>query len=398
MKARKIVFSLIMVILVIASCYVILEYVFARFYYSNVYLISDTEFDPVLGWRLKPGTYWAKAPNTFTKHRIDVNSFGLRDEEFPGTAGRKCVRIIILGDSFAYGKASRSERIFPARLEQLLNSAPPHGAYDVINAGVPGFGTAQELLLTKDLAENGITADIYLVIFFTNDILDNLGLMYSNLSENRFQPKFVLDDNGTLRPPTRPETQSRDWAEDPTAAKPSLNRTRAIEVLRLRIESYLQAKPRLIRMLDRLGFTVKFPAMPGILNGWYREEITGSGIPLTRALLASIRDEAAARGGRLLVAMIPSQLQVYPDTYTPLLRQTFPGNELITRWIRDPEKPQRVVSGICDGLGIPFLDLQPILLENNSTNLYIPREGHLNDRGHALVAQALVKFIGEYDR
>ena len=50
----------------------------------------------------------------------------------------------------------------------------------------------------KELSNNNLIGNIYLLMVFTNDILDNLRLNYGNLSTNMMQPGFVLIGDGKI--------------------------------------------------------------------------------------------------------------------------------------------------------------------------------------------------------
>jgi lysophospholipase L1-like esterase len=395
-RGKTILFWGAMIALTIGVCFCLVEFVFARFYYSDVHLVSDTVFDPTLGWLLRPGTFKTKAPNRFRKHTIHINVLGLRNRELDtsGTGGAE--RIVILGDSFTYGKAIGEERLFSRRIERSLNGGARPERYEVVNAGVPGYGSAQEMLLMRRLAREGVRGELYLVVMFVNDILDNLCLTYSDLADNPAQPCFGLGPDGSLVLEHPPEMRFAEESEDFVEAAPSLDRMKIGPVLRLRIESFLQTRPSLIRALARIGLSVKFPAMPGVLNAWYREEIVERGTPLLRALLTEMRDEARRQNGTLLVTLIPSQIQVYPETYGPLLARTFPDCAPVRRWLADGERPQRATASLCAELGIPFLDLLPALRRHAGRVLYIPREGHLSEEGHSIVAENLVSFLEDH--
>ncbi len=179
-------------------------------------------------------------------------------------------------------------------------------------------------------------------------------------------------------------------------AAQSLDRMKIDKVLLLRIESFLQSKTRLIRALARIGIHVKFPGVPALLNAWYRDDIIARVVPLMRQILHEMREEARERGAPLLVDLIPSQIPAYPETYGAFLEETFPDCELVRRWLEDPRKPQRIIGSICKQLGLPFMDLLPSLAEYEGRTLYIPREGHLSEEGHAPVARRLVSFLKEF--
>ncbi len=392
-KMKHVLFYTAMIVLTVGFCYIVLEFVVAKFYYSNVYLTTTVAFDERLGWRLRPGTFWTKAPNTFRKHRIYINEYNLRNRDIARTTGPDTTRIIVLGDSFVYGQAVAEERIFVRRLETLLNEDSAGGTYEVANAGVPGYGTAQELLFMRDLSERGVRCDIYLLAVFTNDILDNLRRFYSTLEENTPQPGFVLAGGDSLVLKYLPQKKHlREEQEIPEPTR-TLGRTKIGAVLKMRMESFLQTKPRLLKTLNRLGIKVEFPRLPGILNAWYRDDILETGIPLTKRIIREIRDEADRNGAKLLVCFIPSQLQVYQGSYGSFLRSTFPDEKQVQEWLEDNTRPQRSIERMCRELDLPFFDLYPALNANNNKSLYIPREGHLNERGHEIVARELAGFV-----
>jgi lysophospholipase L1-like esterase len=392
-KMKHVLFYIAMTALTLGFCYIVLEFVVAKFYYSNVYITTTIAFDERLGWRLRPGTYWTKAPNTFGKHRIYINGYNLRNRDIAGTTGPDTTRIIILGDSFVFGKAVAEQQIFVRRLEALLNEDSDGRTYEVVNAGVPGYGTAQELLFMRDLAERGVRGDIYLLVVFTNDILDNLRRFSSTLEENAPQPGFVLTDGDSLVLKYMPQKKYLKEDQDIPEPTRTLGRTKIGAVLKTRMESFLQTKPRLLRTLIRLGINVEFPRVPGLLNAWYRDDILEKGIPLMQRIIGEIRNEADRNGAKLLVGFIPSQLQVYQESYESFLRKTFPDNEQVPEWLEDNTKPQRSIERMCHELDLPFCDLYPALYGNNKSSLYIPRDGHLNARGHKIVARELTGFV-----
>jgi lysophospholipase L1-like esterase len=119
--------------------------------------------DEVTGFSLRPNLHQSVAIGAhFT---ADTNSRGLRGAELrPKQPNER--RILVLGDSFAYGFGVSSQETFAARLEEKLGVR-------VINAGVPGFGTAQELAFFERYADE-IAPDVVVLQFFGNDYSDNL--------------------------------------------------------------------------------------------------------------------------------------------------------------------------------------------------------------------------------
>ena len=74
-----------------------------------------------------------------------INSDGFRDREFP-VARSEVKRIMMLGDSVTFGRGVPLGSTFPKLLEQLFNRNDQTGRrYEVMNVGVPGYNTRQEL-------------------------------------------------------------------------------------------------------------------------------------------------------------------------------------------------------------------------------------------------------------
>ncbi len=381
--------AVITTVLGLTIAFAILEFGLARFYYSNTNELRQDEFDEELGWRLKPGSYVVKAEQAFLTHRVFINQMGLRDAEFTKSPPVGTHRIIVLGDSFTFGQSVDDNSLFSTQLQRRLNEHHPGLSYEVINAGVPGYGTAQELILLRRLANAGVVGDIYLLNVFTNDILDNLRLDYANRSENVVQSGFDLAADGSLRfhKPLPVLHQDSNFV---AVEKPS--RSKVLSVVKVRLQTLAQTKPGLVRLARRLGMNVTVPRVPGIVSAWYDSAVLDKGVPLTKALIQAIDAEAQRHNGVLLVAMIPSPMQVYTETYGELLRASFPDDPMAKRFLEDPLRAQRIVASICEDLHVPFLDVYDALAATREP-LYIPADGHFNEAGHAVFAESLERFV-----
>jgi hypothetical protein len=364
------------------------------------------EFNPVLGWKPRPGSYEFKPPNSFRKHSIYINKFGLRNKEISNLEGKKTKRIIVLGDSFTFGMAVSNDVLFTTVLEDILNknvSGSSQYNYEVINAGVPAYGTVQELLMMKYLTDNGIVGDIYLLMMFPNDIFDNVQLLRNDLPV--YAPGFILDNNGKLilkylpkkiEPTENNKVEGEINKENKTKGFiKSILDLKTIIFFKDRIGTLLQTKPNIIKFIMKLGIKIEAPKMPVTIIGWYSDDILPPGLPLLKSLISEIKKEAFNKNAKLLVALIPSQIEVYPDIYKPIIEKTFPGEKMIVEWQNDITRPQRITRDLCSKLEIPFLDLYPELHKNNNRHLYLFKDGHFNKLGHDIVAKNLAKFILE---
>ncbi len=393
-RSKHFLFTLLLLTLVLGFCLFLIEFGFTRFYYSNVMQIEDKKFDPLLGWSYKPGVYWVKPPQSFRKHTVSINKHGIRNRELKEHPSDQRQRIVILGDSFCFGKLVPQEHLFSTRLEKELNRKFPN-RYEVINTGVEGYGTAQEFLFMQQLARQKIIGDIYLLMIFSNDILGNMRLTNqaspNNLTVRPTQPGFELTQAGQIELRHLPQKIFLESLQKET-------RLKFLNVLKTKLESFIQTKSGLIKFLNRLNLDVKFPRMPGLIDGWYRQEILERGIPLMQGIIKAILKEAHYRQAKLYIGYIPSALMVYPDTYGPLLKKTFPQNRHVAAWLKDIAKPSRMIRNISAELNIPLLDLYPVMAQNNDKSLFIPREGHLNKNGHRLVAQSLARFVTRQEK
>jgi lysophospholipase L1-like esterase len=384
------VFFGLMVVLTLGFCFVVLEFGLSR-YYSDEQSGKWSAFHPTRGWALVPGTYWTKPVEMFRKFPILIDDRGLRAHT-AATNVKRSAGLLVLGDSFTFARETPTEKIFTQQLQLLLDQRA--AGVEVLNAGVQGYGTAQELLLMKELRDQrGLAPATYLLMFFTNDILDNLCLSYGNLAPQPARPCFVLDETGQLVLAHRPEKRLDSNEESLTQEAAGGQGFRTVAVAKGLAEEWLQARPSLVRMLGRIGIHPRVPRVPGLLNGWYREDTVRRGTALTRALIRQLQSEIGRSGGRLIVSMVPSPFQVYPDTYVPLLQRSFPGNELVARFSQDMLRPQRVIREICAEAGIPFQDLFKTFVAQNNRALFIPRDGHLNEQGHNVAAKALFEFV-----
>jgi len=386
---KNVIFFSVMLVLTFGFCFGVLEFGLGR-YYSDEQSGKWSRFHPVRGWALIPGTHWTKPVQSFRKFPIRVDERGFRAHS-AAAAAQRSAGLLVLGDSFTFAAEVGTEKIFTQQLQLLMDQR--QAGVEVMNAGVPGYGTGQELLLMRELRERGIAPANYLLMFFTNDILDNLCLSYGNLAPQPARPCFALGATGELVLAQRPE-QRFDVNEESLTQEPSGGQGfRTIAVARGLVEESLESRPALVRMLGNLGIHPQVARMPGLLNGWYRDDILARGTPLTRALIKELQLEIERSGGRLIVAMVPSPFQVYPETYLPLLQRSFPGNPVVARFSQDMLLPQRVIREICENAGIPFLDLLPTFGAHHEAALFIPRNGHLNEPGHDVAAKALLEFV-----
>lgn len=112
--------------------------------------LAELEHDPDLGWVPRGGLTDFAAPGY---PPLSTNSAGMRGRaEFELAPEPDVVRIALIGDSFTFGTHQPDARIWATRLPEALGQLGAAQPVEVLNFGVPGYGTDQALLrLERDV-------------------------------------------------------------------------------------------------------------------------------------------------------------------------------------------------------------------------------------------------------
>lgn len=97
-----------------------------------------------------------------------VNRHGFRGPEVSPAKPPDVFRIACLGDSHTYGFAVADDATWPAQLEARLRETLPGRAIEVLNAGVNGYDTVQEIQWLQE-GVLGFEPDLVLLAYFAND-------------------------------------------------------------------------------------------------------------------------------------------------------------------------------------------------------------------------------------
>ncbi|HEX9188112.1 MAG TPA: SGNH/GDSL hydrolase family protein [Vicinamibacteria bacterium] len=130
-------------------------------------------------YRVLGESHWTLAPGfsgRFVRPAFDVevraNSLGLRDRE-PGARAPGVFRVLGLGDSFAFGWGVPAEACFLERLGERLDASRPGVAHEVLNAGIPGYGTWEARAMLRSVAPSWAPDLVILAFYEGNDYLNN---------------------------------------------------------------------------------------------------------------------------------------------------------------------------------------------------------------------------------
>jgi lysophospholipase L1-like esterase len=109
---------------------------------------------------------------SYLGHEIVIGSHGMRNRETPIAKPPDTYRILVLGDSIAFGFGVAEKDAFPRVVERQLRDhtlRAGHPRVEVINAGVPGWNLVNSYLFLK---ERGLAfqPDLVLLTLVNNDV------------------------------------------------------------------------------------------------------------------------------------------------------------------------------------------------------------------------------------
>ncbi|HSE87961.1 MAG TPA: GDSL-type esterase/lipase family protein [Candidatus Binatia bacterium] len=291
---------------------------------------SATQFSATKGYELTPDLK-------------TINSHGLRDQEFPLVKPTHTFRILALGDSFTYGHGLRDEETYVKQLEAMLNQKlGNHGIrYEVLNAGVPGYNTHQELI---HLQEVGLLyhPDVILIGFTMSDA--ELGV-------------FGLKNIGGRNWPTL----LKEWIKDHFAL---------YQFIRLRLK-------RLVDRIEAAKYSVKVGGTSVLPLQLAAAGKTNDGWELCRQSL----EKFAAIGG---IRGIPVLLIIYP--FLGQLDDTYPFRE-----------SHALIARTATGYGMGIVDLLPHFTGQEPSGLWVsPTDSHPNGFANTIAARGIFDALIAY--
>ena len=321
--------------------------------------------------------------------------------------------VAALGDSFTDAMTLPAAESWPAQLERRLGMT-------VQNYGTAGFGPQQELLVLKDYISRHRPRVVVLAFFAGNDLFDAEAFDDFERSDGairRAVPGWRIKDVFSRADTTFVVSALR--AASTWVSRQSSTPGVAAEGLERGSQDSRgsQGSSPVSAVFDRGMFSVpvnggllRCALMPPYLNTLtFSEQDLGGrrGWALTRQTLAEMQRQTQAFGGTFVVVFVPFKSQVY----FPLLRRTFSPEQLqsafqfylgaspnapdLDAMFRNRLAQNALMRRFCDATGIPLLDLTDALQTRVEAgeNMYFPDESHLNEAGHALVADSLAGFL-----
>jgi hypothetical protein len=327
-------------------------------------------FDDAVGWTYRLGLRtWYTSPEF--RSWVEINSRGLHDREHPFEKPPGVYRVVTLGDSYTAALEVPLDESWPRRLERLLQARIPGATVEVVNLGVGGYATANELLLFRRLGAR-YRPDLVLLALEDSDIRDNDDRLVENFVPGGPYFAFV---GGRLQPRRHPDS-------------PLTTLERALGQLRL-----VRLGHRIAVSLARDTSAASSAsghdaATPGSMSALYRVPRPAEwsrALTITAALIGELDREVRAAGGRLVaVSLLP--------LHGKRLR------EVLERGDPDPASPERALAAAFAARGIPSLWPARALHDDErrtGESARFARDRHFTSHGHLVVAGLVADFLGE---
>ena len=303
---------------------------------ARAHRITFWTYDSLLGWAHRPGQEGEFVHRDFSVS-IRINSDGLRDDEYTRDESKKT--LMILGDSFAWGFGVEEHERFSEILEE------GHRNWNVINAAVSGYGTAQQVLYFQERG-SVYRPDLVLLLFHENDFQNNM--LGSEHWHNR--PYFeLIDGDLELRNSPVPRTSVRQ-----------------------RLELFIHGRTYLISRIYRLFSRVE----RGVLRRAARARRWLEG-----------REDGPRDPGRSTRYLLAQRLLEVLDEQCRAIDATF-----VLVSVPATSESMNPLEVFSERRGVPYLALDAAFsrVEEKTT---FPHDGHWNARGHAVAARAIEGFL-----
>ena len=334
------------------------------------------QFDAQLGWAHIPSSGGTFVAPEF-EVEVRINAEGLRDRDYARAKDPAARRLLAFGDSFIEGWGVEVEESVSKRLEARLQKNADRPV-EVVNFGVAGYGTDQELLFFEKTGRR-YGADRVLVFFYGNDLWNN-ALPTGIGSERGYKPFFRPGPGGRLQlggvPVKKHPFWDREKVELPWGA---------------RLQRHLGEHWHLY-VLARKAWNRPPPSSThgdfyGALYGPASDPRWEQLWELSGRLLATFNERVEKAGAQLTVVYIPAIVQIEAEDWR-MKREMY---DLVGDF--DLQMPNRRLRYLARVHGFDLVDLYaPFAAAAAERTLYF-RDSHWNPAGHDLAAAALADSL-----
>ena len=325
--------------------------------------------DSATGFRLAPD-YRARHVTPVYDIEIATNARGFRALEL-GPKAADTLRVLALGDSFAFGHGVEQAEAYPAVLETLLDTEAQR--VEVLNLGAPGYGTHNARALFEAEFEALAPDAVVLGFYVGNDFRDNHLEKFGRLTAHA----------GMLLTESTGESM---WS---VLGKKAVLSWQSLQLLFLMTASEEQLSEQQVFAALREDL----PWNAGFGTAMTRREWSEDAeraFEVTTGELRGLADACAERGVRLLVALLPA-----PYQYHDALWKIVVDKCQLDAADYDMARPNRELSRWAEEQGIELLDLLPSFRDaavaGPADRLYL--DVHFSAEGHRLAAELLAEKL-----
>lgn len=343
--------------------------------------VSYPEFhrlDERRGWAARPGIagWWTVEGEAY----VSNNAAGFRDRDHTIAKPDGVYRIAVLGDSFTEARAIPLDQTYwsiaGARLADCLGRT-----VEMLNFGVNGYGTAQELITLKDHALDYEPDLVLLAVYTGNDIWNNSRALDGHEDRPYYGLEggvLTLDDS--FRRSARFQTKMA-WQDIKHGL---VNASRTLQLIK---ESYYRVKSS---SQNRAVPTAPTPGAEDGIYGALEDDAWRDAWAVTEALIRAVHETARDGGADFHLVTMSNAIQVHPDAARRAAFAKALGVETL-------DYPDQRLAAFAAAEAIPATILAPRLRANAEANTAylhgfdntIPGAGHWNARGHALAGEMI---------
>ncbi|RKY20326.1 MAG: hypothetical protein DRQ55_08030 [Planctomycetota bacterium] len=313
-----------------------------------------------------------------------LNSKALRTPEYATHKAAGTQRVVLLGDSSSFRSGGiPHELLWHTRMLASL-SARGVDNLELINLAVPAIGPHFEWRMWE-LEGSRLSPDlVILAVSVSNDLVEVQAGLSARSGLDRLAQLFLsvrlMRNYGILRE-LRQEGRPGAVAQVQPVAHEAQAGGTVIADYRSR---YDRSRPAFTQEHhDRIVYR-RMAVCDLDLTGLFE-----SAVSRMYDVLARLRHSTSAVGAKLAILLVPAEYQIDES----LLRRVAQarGRQLEEF---DTKRPQRALIKACKRLHIPVLDAFDVVNEaGKRAPMFRPRETHVNDLGHALMAEQFSTFL-----
>lgn len=361
-------------------------------------LVNVYRWDSVLGHTRianTSGTYRTSEFSTL----LSFNNFGFRGKDYQKQKSESKIRIGVFGDSYVEASQVEDDDSMTRIIERELNNYEIGcQCYEVLNFGVSGYGTTQEMLLIERTIDDFDLDVVVLMMLPANDIKNNSIILEQGINDfaKGIRPYLIKNSNGQFSI-SKPSESSKDSTEQSQLFY-SLRRHSALITLLFKA---LTKSEWLSAQMVRLGVLSKghLQALHGIPTDYqvYNQLLTTEWAEAwenTFESLKMIKATCSKSNIPLYVGIIPNREQIFTDIWFNILKQ-YPEMNSVESWSLD--YPNKILKEFFIDNGISYIDLIDAFLEltkgEKASDYYFPIDGHFTAHGHKVAGKSIAGFV-----